>query len=100
MEQPWVSHDSRGYRTVTHDIEVTDRLPHEPTGIRAQAREGPGNNRWTISVTHGPHEERDESGSYYKHISSTQFEGPLGKLKPILKRSVSEQWKQMKGARG
>lgn len=87
-----------GYRTVTHDIDIEDRLPHEPAGVRAQAREH-GTNQWTINVTHGPHAEKDESGSYYKHISNTQFAGPLGQVKSGLKRAATEQWKGITSAR-
>jgi hypothetical protein len=87
-----------GYRTITQDLDVPDRQPHEPYGIRAQAKET-GTNQWSINVHHGPHEERDESGSYYRHISSDQFTGPLGKLKPQLRRAVSEQWKGVQRAR-
>jgi hypothetical protein len=87
-----------GRRTVTHDLEVTDRLPHEPTQIRAQAREH-SPNTWTINVTHGPHETKDEQGSYYKHISSTQFAGPISKVKTSLRQSVNAEWKGMRNAR-
>lgn len=87
-----------GRRTVTHDMDVPDRLPHEPHGIRAQAKET-GSNQWNVSVVHGPHDTKDESGSYYRHISDTQFSGPLGKVKSGLKRSVNEQWKGMRDAR-
>jgi hypothetical protein len=86
---------STGRRTVTHDIDVPDRQPHEPHSIRAQARET-GTNEWSVSVTHGPHDEKDEQGSYYRHISSTQFSGPLGKVKSTLRRSVNEQWKGLR----
>jgi hypothetical protein len=92
------SKDAKGYRTITHDMDVPDRLPHEPHGIRAQAKETAPNS-WNVSVIHGPHDTKDESGSYYKHISNTQFSGPLGKVKSGLKRSVSESWKGVQGAR-
>ena len=99
-DQPSVSKDyNTGYRIVTHDFDVPERQSHEPTGIRAQAREV-GTNAWSIRVVHGPHEERDEGGSYYRHISSDQFSGTLSKVKPILRRSVTQQWGEMKKARG
>lgn len=88
-----------GRRVVTHDMDVPDRQPHEPHGIRAQAKET-GTNQWLMSVVHGPHDTKDESGSYYKHISDTQFAGPIGKVRSSLKQSVSAEWKGMRGARG
>lgn len=93
------SKDSKGYRILTHDIDVPDRAPHEPHGIRAQAREV-GNNSWSISVTHGPHDEPDERGSYYKHISSSQFSGPLGQVKTGLRRSLNQEWKGLRSGQG
>lgn len=88
-----------GRRTVTHDIDIEDRLPHEPAAVRAQAREH-STNAWNITVTHGPHAEKDESGSYYKHISNTQFAGPLGQVKSGLKRAATAEWKGIRDARG
>lgn len=87
-----------GRRTITHDLDVPDRQPHEPHGIRAQAKET-SPNQWNVNVVHGPHDTKDESGSYYRHISNTQFSGPLAKVKSGLKRSVNEQWKGMRDAR-
>ena len=88
-----------GYRSVSHVLDVPDRQPHEPVSITSHAKET-STNRWVVQTHHGPFEQKDEQGSYYKHISNTQFEGPLSKLKPVLKRSVSEQWKGVSGARG
>lgn len=87
-----------GYRHVYHDFDVPDRQPHEPHGIRVAAQEY-GTNKWTLSVIHGPHETED-ANERYKHLSREQFEGPLGKLKPVLKRTLKASWGEMKGARG
>ena len=87
-----------GYRIVTHDFDVPDKREHEPSGIRAQARET-GQNKWNVSVVHGPYDRTDESGSYYRHVSHEQFEGPAGKVKSELRRNVTSQWKSLKGTR-
>ncbi len=87
-----------GRRVVTHDIEVPDRQSHEPMMVRAQAREHSANS-WTMNVTHGPHEDKDEQGSYYRHISSTQFAGPIGQVRSGLKRAATESWKGVMDAR-
>jgi hypothetical protein len=86
---------STGYRVVTHDIEVPDRQPHEPLGLRAQARELSTNN-WMVQVTHGPHEEKDESGSYYRHVNQMQFAGPIGQVRSTLNKAVSTEWKGLR----
>jgi hypothetical protein len=99
VHSPMESKDySTGRRVVTHDIEVPDRLPHEPMQVRAQAREH-STNQWTMDVTHGPFAEKNEQGSYYTHISSTQFAGPIGKVRSGLKRSATESWKGVMDAR-
>lgn len=87
-----------GYRSAWYDADIPDRLPHEPHGIRSQAREH-GRNRWSVSVTHGPHEEKDESGSYYKSVGSYVHEGPLGEVKRKLKADVNEQWDVLRRSR-
>ena len=89
---------STGRRTVTHDIDIPDRGPDEPLSVRAQARES-GTNTWTVGVTHGPFEQKDESGSYYRHISSDQFTGPIGKVRSHLKKTATSEWKGYRGAR-
>jgi|SRR5215467_13311716 len=86
-----------GYRTVTHDIEIPDRQPHEPSSVRAQARET-STNSWLINVHHGPFEERDESGSYYRNISSDQFTGPIGQVRALMKKKATAEWKGYRGA--
>lgn len=90
---------STGRRTVSSDIDVPDRRPAEPHAIRVQAREH-STNQWSVSVVHGPHDEKDASGSYYRHMSQTQFSGPLGKLRPHLNKSANEAWKGLRDARG
>ena len=82
-----------GYRRQSYDLEVPDRLPHEPHNIRVQAHES-GPNRWTIRAHHGPHEEKDESGSYYKGVGETQeFTGPAGKVKSMIMRRGHDEFR-------
>ena len=88
-----------GYRKHYYDLEVPDRLPHEPYNIRVDATET-GTNRWTIRTTHGPHEERDPSGSYYKSVGeSEQFEGPAGKVNTLIKKKGHDQFRNLVGGR-
>lgn len=90
-----------GYRTVTHDISVPEfgeHGSHEPSAIRAQAREH-STNQWTVHVTAGPHLERDERGSYYKGLGDFTHEGPPSSLKPVLRRSARDAWGKIIGAR-
>lgn len=86
---------STGRRTVFHEIDVPHRQSHEPHSIRAQASET-GKNQWLVKVTHGPHEERDESGSYYKHVAGFTHEGPIGSLRSALKRTTGQQFKGLR----
>ena len=92
-------HESKDYntgkRSVYHEIEVPGRQSHEPHAIRAHARET-STNQWQVRVHHGPHAEKDESGSYYKHVDEFSHTGPLSSLKPKLKRSTSEQFKGLR----
>lgn len=88
---------STGRRTVTHDIGIPDPQPNEPSTVRAQAKEF-GTNSWTVGVTHGPFAEKDESGSYYRHISNDQFTGSISKVRTHLKRAATAEWKGYRGA--
>jgi hypothetical protein len=84
-----------GYRTVFHEIDVPHPAPGEPHAIRAQATET-SKNQWMVKVTHGPHEERDPSGSYYKHVGEFSHEGPLSSMKGKLKRTTGQQFKGLR----
>lgn len=86
-----------GRRTVYHEIEVPHRQDHEPHAIRAQATET-SPNEWMVKVHHGPHAERDATGSYYKDMGTFSHSGPIGSLRSVLKRSTSEQFKGLRGA--
>ena len=72
-----------GYRHQYYDYDVPDRLPHEPHNIRIEAKEHRPNS-WTIRSTHGPHDERDESGSYYRSspdVETEVLEAPASKAR-------------------
>jgi hypothetical protein len=84
-----------GRRTVYHEIEVPHPAPGEPHAIRAQATET-SPNEWMVKVHHGPHAERDASGSYYKDQGTFSHSGPLSSLKPTLKRTTGQQFKGLR----
>ena len=84
-----------GRRTVFHEIDVPHPAPGEPHAIRAQATET-SPNEWLVKVHHGPHAERDESGSYYKDQGTFSHSGPLSSLKPRLKRTTGQQFKGLR----
>ena len=86
---------STGRRTVFHEINVPNPTPGEPHAIRAQATET-GKNQWSVKVHHGPHAERDPSGSYYKHVEQFTHEGPIGTLRNTLKRTTGQQFKGLR----
>lgn len=98
------SHESKdygtGYRTVIHDIDVPGFEERGgPSGIRAKATET-STNRWSVKVVAGPHAERDETGSYYKELSSFSHEGPMGSAKTVTRRAGRTAWSQHLGTRG
>jgi len=84
-----------GYRNVFHEIDIPGRQSHEPHSIRAHARET-SPNQWLIKVTHGPHEERDPSGSYYKDAGTLTHTGPMGSVKSLLKRTTGQQFRGLR----
>jgi hypothetical protein len=84
-----------GRRTVFHEIDVPNPAPGEPHAIRAQAHET-SPNQWMVKVHHGPHAERDETGSYYKNVADFVHTGPLGSVKSKLRSATSQQWKGLR----
>ena len=83
---------SRNYNTGRHniyaDVNLTDRLEHEPHAVRAQA-EQVNSRDWIVRVTHGPHAERDETGSYYKTVDSqVVHDATPAKMKTHVRRAV------------
>lgn len=83
-----------GYRNAWVDVEVPDHQPGEPTAIRAQAQElGP--NRWNVRVVHGPHTEKDESGSYYKDVDRFPHEGSMATVKSKIRSAAKNQYKDL-----
>jgi hypothetical protein len=89
---------STGYRNIWAEADVPDRQSHEPHSVRSQARET-GTNRWSVTVTHGPHEDKDESGSYYKHVGQYSHEGPVGQVRSKLRSDVKGEWRNIKQRR-
>ena len=63
-----------GRRTSFFDIDLPDRQPHEPHAVRAKATEL-GTKSWSVEVVHGPHDTKNEQGSYYEVASRTSIEG-------------------------
>lgn len=95
--ESWSKDYNTGYQRGFHEIEVPDRQPHEPMSVRAQARET-STKSWITEVVHGPHEQKDETGSYYRTLSSTQFQGTLSQVKALAKRSATASYRDlMKG---
>jgi hypothetical protein len=84
-----------GYRTVYHEINVPGRQSGEPHAIRAQATET-SPNQWMVKVVHGPHDERDLSGSYYKSVGDFSHSGSMSSLKSKLKSTTRDQWKGLR----
>ena len=83
---------SRDYNTGRHniyaEIPLTDRLPHEPHHIRAQAQQV-NSSDWIVRTVHGPHEERDETGSYYKTVNTEVMHGVTpSKMKTHVRRAA------------
>lgn len=83
---------SRNYNTgranIYAEVNLTDRLPHEPTAIRAQA-EQVNSSDWIVRTTHGPHEERDETGSYYRTVNTEVMHGVTpSKMKTHVRRAA------------
>jgi hypothetical protein len=86
FSENWSKDYTTGYQRGHVDVSIPDALPHEPTAVRASAQQINGSS-WRVSVTHGPHHEKDESGSYYKEVHSQMEQGvTMAKLKPTLKR--------------
>lgn len=89
-----------GYRKHFYEIEVDDRLPHEPSTVRFAAQEH-GTNRWTLSGFRGPHEEKDERGSYYRDVGESEtLEGPAGKINAELKTRTKGEYRRLMEERG
>ena len=89
-----------GYRTHYYDMDVTDPLPHEPTGVRFSAREVRPN-QWTMSGFRGPHADKDESGSYYCDVGSAEtIAAPAGKVNAELKRRTKTEYQKLMEERG
>ena len=82
-----------GRKTHWVDIDVPDRQPHEPLGVRGKVVET-GKNQWQTFVHHGPFEQRDERGSYYRLDPSGSFEGTGSAAKAHAKRLAKEAMKQ------
>jgi hypothetical protein len=83
---------SRDYNTgrenIYAEIPLSDRLSHEPHHIRAQAQQINGRD-WMVRVVHGPHEERDTTGSYYKTVDTTVLHDMTpSKIKTHVRRAV------------
>ena len=94
------SKDSKtGHRHIYHDVNVPDRQGSEPSAVRAKAQEiSP--NKWAVQVVHGPHAEKDPSGSYYKTTESLTHEGPAGSVKSLVKKRAEGDWKKIMKERG
>jgi hypothetical protein len=70
------------------EVNLTDRLPHEPTAIRAQAEQVNGSD-WIVRTTHGPHAEKDATGSYYRTVNSEVMHGVTpAKMKTHVRRAA------------
>jgi hypothetical protein len=83
---------SRDYNTgrsvVYADIDLTDRLPHEPHGIRAKA-EQVNSTDWIVRTIHGPHAERDETGGLYRTVNTEVIHGSTpSKMNIHVRRAV------------
>lgn len=79
---------STGRANIYAEVNLTDRLPHEPTAIRAQAQQV-NSSDWIVRTTHGPHEERDETGSYYRTVNTEVMHGITpSKMKTHVRRAA------------
>jgi hypothetical protein len=78
-----------GRQKIYADVNLTtDRLPHEPHSIRAMAEQVNGRD-WMVRVVHGPHEERDKTGSYYNTVATDIISGVTpSKVKTHVRRAV------------
>jgi hypothetical protein len=77
-----------GYHNIYADLNLTDRLPHEPHSIRAQAQQI-NRNDWIVRTTHGPHDERDTTGSYYRTVDTKVLHGVTpSKIKTHVRRAA------------
>lgn len=56
------------------DVDIPDRQAHEPHNVRAMA-EQIGTRTWSVHTVHGPHDEKDQTGSYYRSGERTTIEG-------------------------
>ncbi len=85
----WDANDyNTGRKKWIADINVTDRVGSEPHSIRAQA-EQINSRDWMVRVVHGPHEERDESGSYYRTVGSEMVhDATPAKMKTHVRRAA------------
>ena len=91
-----------GRRLQYYDFDVPDRLAHEPHGIRVRAQEH-GRNAWTITSTHGPYDERDERGSYYRSspdVADERLEAPASKAKARIRALGNAELRRMLSRRG
>jgi len=81
---------TNGRASIYAEVNLTDRLPHEPTAIRAQA-EQVNSSDWIVRTTHGPHEEKDPTGSYYRTVSSEVMHGVTpAKMKTHVRRAAKQ----------
>ena len=77
-----------GRAVVYADISLTDRLPHEPHGVRAKA-EQVNSTDWIVRTTHGPHDDRDEHGNLYRTVNTEVISGSTpSKMKTHVRRVV------------
>jgi len=83
---------SRNYNTgranIYAEVNLTDRLAHEPHAVRAQAEQVNGSD-WLVRTTHGPHADKDETGSYYRTVSTEVIHGSTAaKMKTHVRRAA------------
>lgn len=83
---------SRDYNTgrasIYAEVPLSDRLPHEPHHIRAHAQQV-NSSDWLVRVVHGPHDERDTTGSYYKTVDTQVMHGLTpSKMKTHVRRAA------------
>ena len=77
-----------GYQNIYAEIPLSDRLPHEPHHLRAQAQQI-NRNDWIVRTVHGPHDERNETGSYYETVNTEVMHGVTpSKMKTHVRRAV------------
>jgi hypothetical protein len=83
---------SKDYNTgrarVFAEVNLTDRQAHEPHAVRAQA-EQVNSSDWLVRTTHGPHDEKDETGSFYRTVNTEVMHGITpAKMKTHVRRAA------------